>query len=130
MIAYEIAKYLNVKAKPFAKIRIDELDEGEEGLFLSQYPGTMSTTVYLNGDEEGQFDFGIIAKTKTKDKALQCLQKIDETMKNLESIQMDTVEITKITVSNTPWLYDRWQNGSFLYTNEYHVEYTKKKGVL
>lgn len=125
-ILQEVIAYLLTKLTPYATIQLDVFPgDSHEEIIIRAEPSQAVETRYMDGSRSGPYQFAFYAKSLSTETPPQQLDAIVDALDLPGMEQISQATLAKIEVVTSPALVSKTENGEYIYTAGFRLDYIK-----
>jgi len=125
-ILQEVIDYLLTKLTPYATIQLDVFPgDSHEEIIIRATPSQAVENRYMDGSRAGQYQFGFYCKSLDTEMPRQQLDAIVDALDLPGMEQISQATLAKIEVVSSPSLVSKAENGEYVYTAGFRLDYIK-----
>lgn len=125
-ILQEVVTYLLTKLTPYATIQLDAFPgDSHEEIIIRADPSKAVETRYLDGSRAGEYQFAFYTKSMDTETGRQQLDAIVDALDLPGMEQISQATLAKIEVVSSPALVSKAENGEYVYTAGFRLDYIK-----
>lgn len=128
MVAKYVWQYIKDNCNPYATVEMDGLSDDNESISVQAGRSNPVVESYMNHDSWGEFVFEVRAKSDSRIKANTWMQSLVDHFIARPNIPLDNKIFFKAEPLVAPYLLERGNDGGFIYTASFNVEYDERYG--